>query len=67
MELENVERNLKKDKIRKIFFVVYKNKKAADNFLESNGYNKRKDLNYRDKGMKKIKTKKHNCTSYNQR
>ena len=52
MELEKVEKNLKKDGIRKIFLVVYKNNKTGNNSWERNGYNKRKDLNYRDKRIK---------------
>ena len=50
--LDKVERNLKKDGIRKIFLVVYKNNKTGNNFWETNGYNKRKNLNYRDKRIK---------------
>ena len=48
-----MERNLKKDGIRKIFLVVYNNNNKTDNnFWERNGYNKRKDLNYRNKRIK---------------
>ena len=50
--LEKVERNLKKDGIRKIFLVVYTNNKTGNNFWKRIGYNKRKDLNYRNKKIK---------------
>jgi len=47
--LEKVENGLKKAGIRKIFLVVYKKNKLGNNFWGNNGYEIRKDLNYRDK------------------
>ena len=50
--LERVEKNLKKEGIRKIKLVVYKNNNIGNKFWKENGYNIRKDLNYRDKKIK---------------
>jgi ribosomal protein S18 acetylase RimI-like enzyme len=50
--LEKTENGLKKEGIRKIFLVVYKNNKTGNKFWENNGYKLRKDLNYRDKKIK---------------
>ena len=47
--LEKAENGLKKEGIRKIFLVVFKNNKLGNKFWENNGYKIRKDLNYRDK------------------
>ena len=50
--LNKVENGLKKQGIRKIFLVVFKNNKLGNKFWENNGYKIRKDLNYRDKIIK---------------
>jgi ribosomal protein S18 acetylase RimI-like enzyme len=50
--LEKVEKSLKKEGIRKIFLVAFKENKVGNRFWESNGYVTRKDLNYRDKRIK---------------
>jgi ribosomal protein S18 acetylase RimI-like enzyme len=50
--LENVEKALKREGIRKVFIVAFKRNKLGNNFWESNGYKARKDLNYRDKRIK---------------
>jgi ribosomal protein S18 acetylase RimI-like enzyme len=50
--LEKVEKNLKKEGIRKIKLVVYKNNNIGNKFWEETGYKIRKDLNYRDKKIK---------------
>ena len=50
--LEKTEKTLKKEGIRKIFLVVFKENKAGNIFWEKNGYKIRKDLNYRDKKIK---------------
>jgi ribosomal protein S18 acetylase RimI-like enzyme len=50
--LENVEKALKKEGIRKIFIVAFKTNKLGNNFWGNNGYETRKDLNYRDKRIK---------------
>jgi ribosomal protein S18 acetylase RimI-like enzyme len=47
--LEKTEKGLKKEGIRKIFLVAFKNNKSGNNFLDNNGYVIRRDLNYRDK------------------
>jgi ribosomal protein S18 acetylase RimI-like enzyme len=47
--LEKTEKALKKDGIRKTFLVAFKKNKIGNSFWESNGYETRKDLNYRDK------------------
>jgi ribosomal protein S18 acetylase RimI-like enzyme len=50
--LEKVEKNLKKEGIRKVKLVVYKNNHIGNKFWEETGYKIRKDLNYRDKRIK---------------
>jgi ribosomal protein S18 acetylase RimI-like enzyme len=50
--LENVEKALKKEGIRKIFIVAFKTNKLGNIFWKNNGYEIRKDLNYRDKRIK---------------
>jgi ribosomal protein S18 acetylase RimI-like enzyme len=50
--LEKAEKGLKKEGIRKIFLVAFKENKAGNRFWENNGYVIRKDLNYRDKRIK---------------
>jgi len=50
--LWNVEKSMKKEGIRKILLVVFKNNKNGNKFGENNGYKIRKDLNYRDKRIK---------------
>ena len=50
--LEKTEKALKKEGIRKIFLVVFKENKIGNIFWEKNGYKIRKDLNYRDKKIK---------------
>lgn len=47
--LNKVENGLKKQGIRKIFLVVFKNNKLGNKFWENNGYKIRKDLDCRDK------------------
>jgi ribosomal protein S18 acetylase RimI-like enzyme len=47
--LEKTETALKKEGIRKIFLVVFKETKRGNKFWERNGYKIRRDLNYRDK------------------
>jgi N-acetylglutamate synthase len=47
--LEKTEKALKKEDIRKIFLVAFKKSKTGNIFWENNGYEIRKDLNYRDK------------------
>ena len=47
--LEKAENGLKKEGIRKIFLVAFKNNKTGNKFWENNEYKLRKDLNYRDK------------------
>jgi len=47
--LEKVEKNLKKEGIRKVKLVVYKKNNKGNKFWEETGYKIRKDLNYRDK------------------
>jgi ribosomal protein S18 acetylase RimI-like enzyme len=49
--LEKAERALKKEGIRKIFLVAFKKNRTGNIFWEKNGYEVRKDLNYRDKRM----------------
>ena len=51
--LWNVEKSMKKEGIRKILLVVFRNNKNGNKFWENNGYIIRKDLNYRDKRIKK--------------
>jgi ribosomal protein S18 acetylase RimI-like enzyme len=46
--LEKTEKVLKKEGIRKIFLVVFKENKIGNKFWENNGYKIRKDLIYRD-------------------
>jgi ribosomal protein S18 acetylase RimI-like enzyme len=41
--LEKTENGLKKEGIRKIFLVVFKNNKTGNKFWENNGYGIRKD------------------------
>jgi ribosomal protein S18 acetylase RimI-like enzyme len=50
--LIKTERALKKEGIRKIFLVAFKENKNGNKFWEGNGYEKRNDLNYRDKRVK---------------
>ena len=50
--LWNVEKSMKKEGIRKILLVVFKNNKNGNKFWDNNGYKIRKDLNYRDKRIK---------------
>ena len=50
--IKNVEKNMKKEGIRKILLVVFKNNKNGNKFWDNNGYKIRKDLNYRDKRIK---------------
>ena len=50
--LNKVENGLKKQGIRKIFLVVFKNNILGSKFWENNGYKMRKDLIYRDKIIK---------------
>jgi ribosomal protein S18 acetylase RimI-like enzyme len=50
--LIKTEKALKKEGIRKIFLVAFKENKNGNKFWERNGYKKRKDLNYRDKRIK---------------
>ena len=47
--LTKVEKALKKEGIRKIFLVAFKENKEGNKFWEKNGYERREDLNYRDK------------------
>jgi ribosomal protein S18 acetylase RimI-like enzyme len=47
--LVKTEKALKKEGIRKIFLVAFKNNRTGNIFWESNGYKIRNDLNYRDK------------------
>jgi ribosomal protein S18 acetylase RimI-like enzyme len=47
--LEKVEKALKKEGIRKVFLVAFKENKNGNKFWDNNGYNTRKDLNYRDR------------------
>ncbi|MDR1470274.1 MAG: GNAT family N-acetyltransferase [Spirochaetaceae bacterium] len=47
--LEKTERGFKKEGIRKIFLVAFKENKQGNKFWENNGYKTRKDLHYRDK------------------
>jgi ribosomal protein S18 acetylase RimI-like enzyme len=47
--LEKTEKALKKEGVRKIFLVAFKENKTGNMFWENNGYKIRKDLNYRDK------------------
>ena len=47
--LEKTEKALKKEGIRKLFLVAFKKNKIGNIFWESNGYEIRKDLSYRDK------------------
>ena len=50
--LEKTEKALKKEGVRKVFLLVFKENKAGNNFWEKSGYKARKDLNYRDKRIK---------------
>jgi ribosomal protein S18 acetylase RimI-like enzyme len=50
--LEKVEKSLKKEGIRKIFLVAFKDNKAGNKFWMNNGYEINKYLIYRDKRMK---------------
>ena len=47
--LEKTEKGFKKEGIRKIFLVAFKENKRGNKFWDDNGYRRRKDLNYRDK------------------
>jgi len=47
--LEKTEKALKKEGIKKIFLVAFKNNKIGNIFWKNNGYEIRNDLNYRDK------------------
>jgi len=47
--LEKTEKALKKEGVRKIFLVAFKKNQTGNKFWENNGYETRKDLNYRDK------------------
>ena len=47
--LEEAENGLKKEGIRKIFLVVFKENEIGNIFWENNGYKIREDLDYRDK------------------
>lgn len=40
---------LKSEQIHKVAFVVFKNNEIGNNFWERNGFQKRQDLNYRNK------------------
>jgi len=46
---EKTEKALKKEGIKKIFLVAFKNNKIGNIFWKNNGYEIRNDLNYRDK------------------
>jgi ribosomal protein S18 acetylase RimI-like enzyme len=50
--LIKTEKALKKEGIRKIFLVAFKENRNGNKFWEINGYKKRDDLNYRDKRIK---------------
>jgi ribosomal protein S18 acetylase RimI-like enzyme len=50
--LEKTEKALKKDGVKKVFLVAFKNNKIGNIFWENNGYITRNDLNYRDKKIK---------------
>ena len=52
MLLEKTEKSLKKEGIRKIMLVVFKENKTGNRFWEKTGYKTRKDLNYRDKRIR---------------
>jgi ribosomal protein S18 acetylase RimI-like enzyme len=47
--LEKTEKSLRKEGIRKIFLVVFKENNMGNIFWEGNGYKIREDLSYRDK------------------
>jgi ribosomal protein S18 acetylase RimI-like enzyme len=47
--LKKVEESLKRQGIRKIFLVAFKENKKGNIFWKNNGYEIREDLNYRDK------------------
>ena len=47
--LEKTEKSLKKEGVKKIFLVAFKNNKIGNIFWKNNGYEIRNDLNYRDK------------------
>ena len=47
--LEEAEKSLRKEGIRKIFLVVFKNNNTGNEFWEGAGYKIREDLHYRDK------------------
>jgi len=47
--LEKTEKSLKKEGVKKIFLVAFKNNKIGNIFWKNNGYDIRNDLNYRDK------------------
>jgi len=47
--MEKTEKALKKEGIKKIFLVAFKNNKIGNIFWKNNGYEIRNDLNYRDK------------------
>jgi len=50
--LEKTEKALKKEGVRKVFLVAFKNNKTGNIFWENNRYKTRNDLNYRDKIIK---------------
>ena len=50
--LEKTEKALKKEGVRKVFLVAFKNNKVGNIFWDNNGYKTRSDLNYRDKRIK---------------
>jgi ribosomal protein S18 acetylase RimI-like enzyme len=50
--LGTVEKALKKEGIKKIFIVAFKKNKTGNKFWGKNGYEIRKDLNYRDRRIK---------------
>jgi ribosomal protein S18 acetylase RimI-like enzyme len=47
--LEKTEKEFKKAGIRKVFLVAFKKNKRGNTFWDTNGYEMRKDLTYRDK------------------
>jgi ribosomal protein S18 acetylase RimI-like enzyme len=52
--LKKAEETLKREGIRKIFIVAFKENKTGNTFWQNNGYEIREDLNYRDKSMNEI-------------
>jgi len=49
--LERAEEGLRKEGIRKVFLVAFKDNEAGNGFWEATGYKTREDLNYRDKRL----------------